>query len=626
MPLLSFLKTFVNHSSKLFLFFFLLLINKPELSFAASPDELDILETESGLIQESENLLEANHLLAQLRKKEIVEESPQDFSQAIAPETEAKMLLNEIEATRQQRYDFPPSRRKQEKVFQTHSSAMGQVTSVSELQDVEVTSWAYEALRSLVERYGCIVGYPDRTFRGRKALTRWEFAAGLNSCLNTIERLLQENVVVLQEDLEKLKRLAEEFQLQLRAFDTRLDNLESRAAFLEDHQFSTTTKLQGSVVFALADVYGGDGGNNQMVLQERVVLNLATSFTGRDLLVTSLWSGNVPLNIGFNLAGTQVGPFTVPSAEGTLSSQFGANTNGNVKLLFSSYQFPVGDQLRIHLSQGFDIFHDFAPTLNPYLDDLDLGRGAISVFGQRNPIYSTGGGAGAGLSFNLTDELLLSAGYLAGGGSASNPASGLFNGGYAALGQLTWRASDEFSVAGVYTNSYAPPGTFGINYNGLLVAGTAVANTLAGQVSILGLSQFANQQPVIVNTYGGQFTWQPVEEFALSGWFGAAYPRLIGQGDGEVLSYALTFAFPDLGKEGNLLGLVVGAEPYLTSFDGGDPQRFDVDLPLHIEAFYRYQLNNYISITPGLIWLTAPNQDNDNDDDVIMTVRTTFQF
>ena len=108
--------------------------------------------------------------------------------------------------------------------------------------------------------------------------------------------------------------------------------------------------------------------------------------------------------------------------------------------------------------------------------------------------------------------------------------------------------------------------------------------------------------------------------------FGAAYPRLIGQGDGEVLSYALTFAFPDLGKEGNLLGLVVGAEPYLTSFDGGDPQPFDVDLPLHIEAFYRYQLNNYISITPGFIWLTAPNQDNDNDDDVIMTVRTTFQF
>ncbi len=95
---------------------------------------------------------------------------------------------------------------------------------------------------------------------------------------------------------------------------------------------------------------------------------------------------------------------------------------------------------------------------------------------------------------------------------------------------------------------------------------------------------------------------------------------MIGRGDGEILSYALTFAFPDLGKEGNLLGLVVGAEPYLTSFLGGNPQPFKVGLPLHIEAFYRYQINNNISITPGLIWLTAPNQDNNNDDNVIATI------
>jgi hypothetical protein len=60
---------------------------------------------------------------------------------------------------------------------------MEQITSVSELKDVAPTEWAYEALRSLVERYGCIVGYPDRTYRGNRALTRWEFAAGLNACM-----------------------------------------------------------------------------------------------------------------------------------------------------------------------------------------------------------------------------------------------------------------------------------------------------------------------------------------------------------------------------------------------------------------------------------------------------------
>ncbi len=45
------------------------------------------------------------------------------------------------------------------------------VTSVSQLSDVKPTDWAFTALQSLVERYGCIAGYPDSTFRGRQATT-----------------------------------------------------------------------------------------------------------------------------------------------------------------------------------------------------------------------------------------------------------------------------------------------------------------------------------------------------------------------------------------------------------------------------------------------------------------------
>jgi len=39
-----------------------------------------------------------------------------------------------------------------------------QVTSVSQLSDVQPTDWAFQALQSLVERYGCVTGYPDGTF------------------------------------------------------------------------------------------------------------------------------------------------------------------------------------------------------------------------------------------------------------------------------------------------------------------------------------------------------------------------------------------------------------------------------------------------------------------------------
>jgi hypothetical protein len=72
----------------------------------------------------------------------------------------------------------------------TPSTGMAQVTSVSQLTDVKPTDWVFQALQSLVERYGCIAGYPDRTFRGNRALTRYEFAAGVNACLDRVNELI----------------------------------------------------------------------------------------------------------------------------------------------------------------------------------------------------------------------------------------------------------------------------------------------------------------------------------------------------------------------------------------------------------------------------------------------------
>jgi hypothetical protein len=86
------------------------------------------------------------------------------------------------------------------------SNPMSQVVEVKQLRDISPDSKAYQALRSLVERYGCLVGYPDRSYRGNRSLSREEFAVGLNACLNTLERLLQENTTLLAEDLHKLKR------------------------------------------------------------------------------------------------------------------------------------------------------------------------------------------------------------------------------------------------------------------------------------------------------------------------------------------------------------------------------------------------------------------------------------
>ena len=52
----------------------------------------------------------------------------------------------------------------------------------------------------------------------------------------------------------------------------------------------------------------------------------------------------------------------------------------------------------------------------------------------------------------------------------------------------------------------------------------------------------------------------------------------------------------------------------------------DQDTSLHIEAFYQYPLNDNIMITPGLVWLTAPDHNSNNEDVFIATIRTLFSF
>ncbi|MEL6496622.1 MAG: iron uptake porin [Cyanobacteria bacterium J06623_7] len=72
---------------------------------------------------------------------------------------------------------------------QEHSqNQIEQVTNVNQLRDVAPTDWSYEAIRSLSDRYGCISGFPNGTYRGNQPITRYEFAAGLNSCFQQIER------------------------------------------------------------------------------------------------------------------------------------------------------------------------------------------------------------------------------------------------------------------------------------------------------------------------------------------------------------------------------------------------------------------------------------------------------
>jgi len=495
-------------------------------------------------------------------------------------------------------------------------SSLDQVTNVTQLRDVSPGDWAFEALRSLVERYGCIAGYPDGTYRGNRAMSRYEFAAGLNACLQQVERLIASSTAdfVTRGDLETLQRLVQEFQTELTTLGTRVDALDGRVAFLEDHQFSTTTKLNAEIVVAVSDLFGdqdangNEYSNGETVLHDRVRLNFDTSFTGKDRLRVRLQAGNV----------TEFGPLTGPSSPGTnitREGRFGfAFDNGNDIILEKLYyRFPLAKAATVFLIANGGGSDDYlaANTLNP-LDSS--GSGSISRFGLRNPIYRIGGqNAGASLILGPANSPFnLSLGYLANGANDPSEKAGLFDGSYSALAQLTFKPSKAIAIAATYINSYDRD------------------NLRHGTGSIA--SQIDTNSPVLANSYGIEASFAFSPQIILSGWVGYTNATVIGTGNADVWNYAATLAINDIGSKGSTLGFVVGMEPKLTDSDstvaallpGGRSE--DPDTGLHVEGFYKFKLTNNIAITPGVIWLTAPGHNEDNDDIFIGTLRTTFTF
>ncbi|BAY77089.1 carbohydrate-selective porin OprB [Nostoc linckia NIES-25] len=501
-------------------------------------------------------------------------------------------------------------------------NSLSQVTSVSQFSDVQPTDWAFQALQSLVERYGCIAGYPNSTYRGNRALTRYEFAAGLNACLDRVNELIATATadLVTKQDLATLQRLQEEFSAELATLRGRVDALEARTAELEANQFSTTTKLVGEAIFAVTDIFGGNTGDvNNTVFQDRVRLDLQSSFTGKDVLHTRLAAGNALAFSQIDNAG-----FPIDTAEGSQTFQVGTTGNNSVIIDWLSYYVPIGPaQLYIAATGG--IHSDYVATNNPYFEDYDGGNGALSTFASESPIYRIGGGAGAALTlpFGKGGSILrpssLTIGYLA--SNANNPVAnqGLFEGNYAALGQLNFSIGDSLAIAATYVHGYHGAGGGNLfDLGGGLgstnrVVGTGQANTLT---ALNGSSS---------NSYGIEAAFRPSDKLSISGFI--SYHDVTGFGaddDYEAWSYGVGVALPDFGKKGNVLGIFAGAEPYARNrpaFAGTGN-----DIPYHFEGFYRYRVSDNISITPGVIWLTSPGQNSSNDDAIIGTLRTTFTF
>lgn len=462
------------------------------------------------------------------------------------------------------------------------------IADVSQLLDVRPNDWAWQALISLISKYETLASDRDKDWQHQQGMTRYEFALTLQDVMATLQQSV-ETQTLDRGDLSILQRLQQEFASELAILNPRSHLLSNRLAVLEDRQFSPTTTLSGEAILAISDDFGGEAGDN-LAFQYRTQLSLRTSFSGEDRLKISLRSGNFEsFSYVENLTN-----------EGRLG--FDTDTNNRVELSDISYRFPLGDRASLFIApQGDDI-----DASNPFFSDR--GTGSISRFGRKNPIYRLVESGGIGLEYEASERLTLGLGYYNPEIEDSEAGDGLFQGDYSLAAKLAWEPTDTFQVGLLYIRSYND------------------SNLATGTGSIR--SQLDLDRPIVANSYGLEVSWQPSPHLVLGGWWGFSDATVIDLGQANIWNYALTVAFPDLGKEGNLLGLIVGQEPKLSGTSGFlvDGSSSDRDTSLHLEAFYRHHLSDNLTVTPGFIWITAPDHNNDNPDLTILTIRTTLEF
>ncbi|MCG9890416.1 MAG: iron uptake porin [Thermosynechococcaceae cyanobacterium MS004] len=498
-------------------------------------------------------------------------------------------------------------------VLKADQKEIGQVTSVSQLSDVQPTDWAFQALQSLVERYGCIAGYPDSTFRGNRAATRYELAAALNACLDQIS-----DRFATKEDLATVKALQEEFKAELATLKGRVDGLEARTKTLEAQQFSTTTKLSGLAVFTAqyGDTIGSKafvnsvpGGSNltgsRATALAAVQLSFNTSFSGSDLLQTTLFVGNNGQDLfsAANVGSTNSNPgpqsFFVPG-----------------QYYWSQYPTSVG---LYRLSYNFKPTKDLSITVGPLFyptDIIDLNSytgpvtGFSSYFFINNPLITPyelnfKGGAGAAVDWKIGGgPLSFRAVYVAASpfnSTSNNFGGGLFGDPYQGTAELEYAnkfgkdGKNSFAVRLQYTNS----ATSNISQN----AGGINAELNLGRFGLFGRYGISG-----ANAYGGA---SPI-------------PYTVGSaGDFVAQTWMVGAGVKDLLIPGSLLA-AAGGQPFIN--DLGSAPGINDRTQTNLEAFYRFPINDNISVSPTVMAIINPNNSSVNPTLIQGLIRVTFSF
>jgi len=400
------------------------------------------------------------------------------------------------------------------------------------------------------------------------------------------------------------------------------------------------------VILSLDQAYNPSGTNTGVSFGSKVTLGLNTSFTGKDLLRTTLAYNNIVSpafrggdNTASSLAYDNYGNGTF--AEGLNFS------SSSIYLEKLYYKFPVNNlnfTVGVSGMQVKDILATTGTFYNPTISNF-FGTSDPGIYGD----VATSGQAGLGFNWQISKNFNWGVAYIAQSGAVNGQSGGgTAPGGGGAVVQQASGTQGLFSLGNSITTQFAFKSDTG-NVIAALAYSYRNGNALApglnnsngqyfGGVNFGTLNAFGSLNGSVgSNNIGFSIGWAASPNFTLNASYGIGFlsfagaPGLSTSGTATVQSWKIASSFPNLFAKGNELGLAVGQVPFVTAATGtvlngpADSGNFA------FEGYYKFQLTDNISITPG-IYLVTNQQQNVGDgtvnrgEYVIPVLKTEFKF
>ena len=366
----------------------------------------------------------------------------------------------------------------------------------------------------------------------------------------------------------------------------RIDGLEVKQKEFEAGGFSDTTVMDGKAVFTVGALDAPDSVtalNEATIFQYMYVMNLNSSFTGDDNLYVRIKTGNGPKDA----ASKKTKPFN-ETAYGTYLSS--ANQNGDgLKVDKLWYSMPLGDSFTFTAGPKIENYymHGTTPSIyKPVLKQFTLGGNASAYGASTSP--------GAGLTWTGDSGLAMSTNFTTKSGNST--------------GLLTDEGATSWATQIGYTQpQYSVSAIVNQKYNNWE---DSYFSTSSGKERTYNDKGSTN--------IGLRAWWRPQETGTATPSISVGYDtsETDASSNSNTSMYFVGLNWQDMFQADDRIGLAFG-QPQQREDETTDPFAW--------EAYYQFQVNDSVSITPAVFGSTDRN-GTDGSDINGAVIETTFKF